>query len=623
MLTVSNDFKKSVSATEREMKGYVEVIYTLPNIEKSPNELVIYPTILNINGTDLSPAEVSDDDRKGKNYATLEQDYFKLDGTFVLPNNDATKNPGIGYVSEDLFEDITGDVKFQFTPTFGTSQEKICNGMTFYFQNNQPLEFDLKIIYVIDDTTEPITFGTLELTQDDAEIMSNGAIMFKFDPISVFRGELQINDMLYTNRRIRLQEIDFGLSAVYENEELISFKTIEQCDRFADTMPINECEITLGDFNGKFDITNPKGITDVLNENVVIKPFVGVVTEDNGIEYCSKGTYWLKDWNYNGKQAVLNGQSVFGKLLDMDYTKLKQVEGRDPFVTEWLNYKSEKWGVEFDLTLPYTASLSNYISDEFAKVDTKLNTLQKMIGYCGGVLNQTRDGKIKYLYIYLGSEEGFERLEQIVMKDYANIKNNDPINTLSVTEYIYNDPSSELETFYENTIQSNDIVELYIPFDDYKAVQFPYTENCTVLESNFELQWLYDTYVYLKLQCNGNAKVVLQGYSYKNSKTENKVSINQVGKEIKIENDFYSTNGTLDIRYYSNNYIEYQKRFRPKRSIKVSFNGLPHYETGDIIHIEGKKYGNYTPFYMTYITRIESEFNGSYRETIEGDVIEN
>ena len=55
----------------------------------------------------------------------------------------------------------------------------------------------------------------------------------------------------------------------------------------------------------------------------------------------------------------------------------------------------------------------------------------------------------------------------------------------------------------------------------------------------------------------------------------------------------------------------------------MSYNGLPHYETGDIINIEGKKYGNYTPFYTTYITKIESEFRGSYTETIEGDVIEN
>ena len=83
MIVMSDDFKKSISATEREMKGYVEVSF-VSSADKSTFTIDNEPEILSINGVDIPDEGLLDDDRKGKNYASLEQDYFLLDGIGIF-----------------------------------------------------------------------------------------------------------------------------------------------------------------------------------------------------------------------------------------------------------------------------------------------------------------------------------------------------------------------------------------------------------------------------------------------------------------------------------------------------------------------------------------------------------
>ena len=605
MIAMSDDFKNSISKTEREMKGYVEITYT-DSTAKDNASVSNCPQILKIGNDFLNDEAIIDDDRKGKNYASLEEDYFRLDGTFVLPNNVADKNPGIGYVSNLTFED---DQEIKFTPfQISTSFEEgaTVNGLTMYFQ-----------------------------------VSSNGVVQLTFSDRVISFLRIYITDVLYPNRRLRLQEVDFGLSAIYEGEELISFKTIEQIDRFNDSIPSNEIEVKIGDFNSSFDFKNDKGITKYLNNNVLIKPYVGVVTDGNGIEYCLKGTYWLDSYDTDSKEATLNGKDVYSKLQDKDFDKYYVVvDGRKQqpgaTVSDWLKFKAEKWGVTIDDQHIKGDEIYDFIDDIYSKIDTKVNNLQKMSIVGGGTFNSSRYGNVVYKTLYSENETNStgKFIKFDTMKDYPKITIDTPIKTFTVNETTVTniDPPDNYDVLYENSFNYTGDVELYVDVEEWSDMLVPELTNCSLLKSSWSVdptlpegeQGYYgsiqDTYAYLKLRCSGNANVKIKGYNDQTNTTANTKSVESTGSDISITDDFIATNGYTDIKKMSDAIIDFNINNRNKYSISLSYNGDPSIECGDVMYAESKyDKENYDKF---IVTKIESEFKGSYTESIEGDIIE-
>ena len=631
MIVMSDDFKNSISNTEREMKGYVEVTYTDSSAKDNAN-VTNCPQTLQIGNSFLDDEAIIDDDRKGKNYASLEEDYFRLDGTFVLPNNVADKNPGIGYISNSIFED---DAEIPITPfQISTSFEEgaTVNGLTMYFQNNNPLELDIRIT----SGTDVETF-----TEEDCTISSNGVVQLTFSDRKVDILRIYVTDVLYPNRRLRLQEVDFGLSAIYEGEELISFKTTEQIDRFNDSIPSNEIEVKIGDFNSSFDFKNDKGITKYLNNSVLIKPYVGVVTDGNGIEYCLKGTYWLDSYDTDSKEATLNGKDVYSKLQDKDFDKYYIiVDGRKQqpgaTVSEWLQFKAEKWGITIDDQHIAGDEIYDFIDDAYSKIDTKVNNLQKMAIVGGGTFNADRYGNVVYKSLYnenvtngTGKFISFD-----IMKEYPKITVETPIKNFTVNETTITSvtPPDTYDSFYENSFNLNGNTTLYIDVGTWADMMYPTLKNCTVLTSSWSVdptlpegqQGYYgsiaDTYAFMKLRCTGEVSIQVKGYSNQESTTANTREVNKTGSDISITDDFIATNGYDDIKAMSDAIIDFNIANRNKYAISFTYSGDPSIECGDVIYAENKYDSeNYD---RLIVTKIESEFKGSYSESIEGDIIE-
>lgn len=633
MIVMNDDFKNSVSATEREMKGYVEITYTDLGY-KDDVSIPTYPEPLKIGTGWIDINQIIDDDRKGKNYASLEQDYFKLDGTFVLPNNEVSKNPGLGYLSQDTFENDMEIPTRPFMLTMGEGVHNKINGLTIYFVNNKPLKFEIEVKSIDNENIE--TF-----TEKDCLISENGIIQLIFSERKILFVKIYIQDVLYPNRRIRLQEIDFGLSMIYEGAELISFKTIEEIDRFNDSIPSNEIEVKIGDFSSNFDFKNKKGITSYLNNGVLIKPYVGVITSENGIEYCPKGTYWLDSYDTNSKEATLKGKDIYSKLQDKDFEKYYVIEdgkkmNPDATVNQYLKFKEDKWKIKIDDQHLKDDEINNYIIDIFSVVDTKIINLQKMAIVAGGTFNADRYGNIWYKSLY---SENYTNLSGKFisfdnMKEYPKVISKTPIKTFSVGETTikYVNPPDTLETFYSNSFVSNDIVTLYIDVGAWQDMRYPNVTNADILTSSWSVdptlpegeQGYYgvitDTYAFIKLKCYGNVTITIDGYSNETTETSNIRNVENTGSDIKISDDFIATNGTSDVRIITNKIIDFNLEKRSKNSTSFSYNGDPSLECGDIIYVENKyDKENYDKL---IITKIESEFKGSYSESIEGDIID-
>ena len=301
-MDVSDSFKKAIKNDNREVHGYIDIKYQNEYYTRSVTQI---PTPLNL--VRSTGSGIINYSKIMPKYATLEDNYTLLDGSFMVWNENVTD--GKAYISNDLFENIN-DKTIIISNSSTTIPSK---GITIYFKENLPFDFTINVI----DTNDNIT---------TENVTNNQSYTYQFifsDEIYISRVEINITSVEFPKNRLRIAYVDFNLGDLYEDNELISFDVNESLDLLGETVPINTCEINLNNYpnsvgGNKFDPINPKGLTKYLNNDVTLEPYIGVLTEDNGVEYVKMGTFYLDDWSSNSDgNTTLSGSSVIAKLKNM------------------------------------------------------------------------------------------------------------------------------------------------------------------------------------------------------------------------------------------------------------------------------------------------------------------
>lgn len=313
MITVSDSFKKAIKSDNREIYGYVDVTYDKQDGEYDVTEIPTASLLSREDGSDLI-----DDVKVMKNYATLENNYFLLDGSLILANKNTLYDSG-GYVSEDIFSNMSNKTITLVSSETGYVTTK---GFTIFFKDNIPFDFDIDIItnYAEDIEEESDETVTVNVTNNTRH---NYQYIFE-EEVTIKEFKLTIKTVEFNDRRIRIPDINFSLTDVYQGEELVSFEVNEEIDLLVESLPINTCTINLNNYpdengNVKFDPISPTGMTQYLTENTTIIPYIGVLTEENGIEYVKMGTFYLKDWSSdNDANVTFTCENLMGRLANMD-----------------------------------------------------------------------------------------------------------------------------------------------------------------------------------------------------------------------------------------------------------------------------------------------------------------
>ena len=284
MIQVSNEFKKAIKESERRIKGYVEVLYDLPSVTITPS--------VNITSTYTPTSEISNGVRVENLYGSL--DYLPLDGSYLTMG---ATNTNIGFISDALFENLS-------TPTITLSfSSTTIKGVTLYFRENTPTNLTLNYS---DSTSDTITNN------------ENNTIQVIFSsPKTLTSVSIVINDMMYQDRKIYLMEVDLGVTQVYKDQDLIEFTVDEEVNKLVEEVPINETNITLNNMSDLFNPLNPKGIVPYLSENTLIKPYIGVLTENLGVEYVKMGEFYFDSYTNNSDATTtLVGKNVIKQLAN-------------------------------------------------------------------------------------------------------------------------------------------------------------------------------------------------------------------------------------------------------------------------------------------------------------------
>ncbi|WP_028609737.1 hypothetical protein [Paenibacillus harenae] len=223
------------------------------------------------------------------NLATLEQDRFRLDGSFSFADDVTLANNGdVGFISGPL---CGADGVFASAPTitltFGALHSSAGITVAFDVHNNEyATEFNVS------------AFNASDVLIESVDIAGNTK------PLRAIFGQfagykkivVTINKWSVGNRRARVLEIDFGYVEVYTDETLISCNLIEEMDMISGQLPSPEFRFAVDNSDRAFNILNPNGVYNYLQQRQQVKAELGVEISSGVYEYVPLGDYLLWEW---------------------------------------------------------------------------------------------------------------------------------------------------------------------------------------------------------------------------------------------------------------------------------------------------------------------------------------
>ncbi len=568
MIQVSNEFKKAIKNQERRIKGYVEVLYDLPNITVT--------TTTNIASTYTPISEMSNGIRVENLYGSL--DYLPLNGEYITMD---TANTNIGYISNELFENLTNpNITMSFTSTS-------IKGITMYFRENIPT--NLTLTYS-DNTSDTITNNDKDVVQ----------VIFDEEK-TISSVNIAINDMTYSDRKIYIMEIDLGITQVYKDQDLIEFSVDEEVNKLVEEVPINETNIVLNNMSDLFNPLNPKGIVPYLSENTLIKPYIGVLTENLGVEYVKMGEFYFDSYTNNSDSTTtLVGKNILKQVEkeelkdDNEFNLFKSTMSKENFQTFMQNYNYIFNVLDFTVILATSNINKNKLID-FIKEICFMNS---------NLFYADRDNKLNMKAINTNIVDNLSKYELIEDAKYTVI---DKINTLifkNPVAFSMNVTGSRL--VYENTITLEKSPQIILckssaPNLKDSIVHADGANSVSVVSQGYFME-------FIKLTGTIGDSVNIQiASSYE--------TIQTIGEKIKTIKRSDEKENIIEFETSLSKFLNNINilNYTPSYEMAFDYNGDPSLEAGDYISVE-TPYG-YKPL---FIQKNHFKFDGGLEAHIEG-----
>lgn len=229
-----------------------------------------------------------------KTYATLEENFFKADGSMILLPED---NEDAQYVLSGITtEDILGAIRINFENLYDIK------GLTVDFTKNYPTKFTVqtkeKIKTYENDKQEFITTDVLGET--------NYIII---TPITMIGGQ----------QRLRINNILMGVGLNFTNNEVESASFNEFCSTISAELPSKDISLSVLDYSRNFDVDNTEAFINYLETKQLVTASMGVELNDNSVEWIKMGTFHLDNWNYQKGKMKFTAKDIFSFIED-EYT---------------------------------------------------------------------------------------------------------------------------------------------------------------------------------------------------------------------------------------------------------------------------------------------------------------
>ncbi len=605
MIATSNDFKKVIKSENRQLKGYVEVLYKHEDINAEISSEGIATDLLSIVDDEQ---EILNSDRVVTDYATFENNYFKLNGNFILPNTQ--ENSNTGYISNHVASYYeTKKIKIE------NIENSSASNITIYFKDNIPAKIKLTIEYE-NQSENSVLEKEINNNYDDV-------VYFEFDEISnILSIEFQLDNFEYDDRRIRIPKIEFGITNIYKNNDLVNFSLIEQISEFNTEMPVDECDVTIDNYDNKFDLINPTGLVKYLNDNVQVNPYIGIVTETNGIEYIKMGVYYLQGYtNNNDKTTTFHCEKNFRKLANSKsyFRTKKYISTVEEYFNAFCDY------CKIDNRSFNATTENNRVIDNYLPLLKKLEQFN-MLATFGNII--VRNGRNDDMIAENINNEINDELTLNEVKKVPEFSLKTALKSVTINQPIWLsqqvketfDPEKDYIVLFDGDI----VVDKDNPFIIEMGSLAPtgarpkLTFEPAIEMGEFYNYGIQDGYYFATTgNLTGSYHLLVRVSSMWQHDIQYKffsIKQNDEGVEFEINNEFYNdNNNSRESKTSIQNTLNYIKDNYKKYDVKIDYFGNPAYEVNDVLKVE-TPYG----YKNVRILKHTLTFNGSLNGTIEG-----
>jgi hypothetical protein len=284
MVTVTDIYKNNIYVSPRQINA--KVIFEILDVGSNKDATISVIGESIISKKDQTIDLVRDMTAK---YATFENNYWKLDGTFVLPPKSTEEGYQLGWWSQALSQsDGTFAAGQTLTANFSLDRSSI--GITIIFDTQTNEYADSFTIQAYDST---------DVLINSISVVGNTLTKYKwYQNLDNYRKiVITVGKWCNPYRRVRITEVDFGIIEEYTDTEIINLDVLEEIDLTSNTISSNEMSLTLNNQDKLFNIINPTGIYKYLERRQKFIPYYGLYINDEYTEYIPMGIYYLTEWS--------------------------------------------------------------------------------------------------------------------------------------------------------------------------------------------------------------------------------------------------------------------------------------------------------------------------------------
>lgn len=454
-----------------------------------------------------NPSDIALDGVYAVKCATLEENYWKLDGTFeTFPDKPQWYSWGI-WSNELSGSDGSFSVPVTLTVTFKNTHS--ISGIGFEFNpHDNSYCVDMTAIFYKGTTV----IAELNLTPDDWRY----SVETKIEDFNKL--EITFRKMNKPNRYLKLQALIYGKTIDFERTDITEALLLEEVDLTSSELTINTFDFGIYSESNDFNIFNPKGIYSDLRK----KQQISVVGNINGAT-GGYGVFYIDNWKSSADRVlrlntvdavgIMDGTTFLGGMYNnMPVEKLVQEIAKDA-----------GFGYMIDGELIGT-TLSGWIP-----VCSHREALQQVAIAAGGYISTSRIGAIR-----LKSQPDYQNdpTYHITMKR-KKIGTEVILKTLvtgvNVTGHSYKLSTVE-ETLYQSSLPEG---EYSIMFEE--PVSVTQISGGTIIESG--VNWCTVSVAF-------KSEIVISGYKYTDSTNIARVRLKELPAGEK-ENILTLENATL------------------------------------------------------------------------------
>lgn len=303
-------------------------------------------------------------------YATLEQDFSKVDGTmYFLPPEDE----GYSYYNQGM---VTADFSESVKITFDGNVADI-KGLTIYFGECYPTSFTV----TSDNGTVTYSNAAEEFVTEDT-----------FDAITY----LIITPLVMVNGdgRMRIYQFTCGISNTFSNKNVKSFTYKDYVSSICESLPSQDMTLTVDNQDLYYNPDNPASAVAYMEQGQTMKVRFGYDVDGLGtIEWVKDIITYLKSWSATDTEAKFTMVDVLDwKMTGTYYKGVYHADGITLYDLA-IDVLTDA-GIEADeyIVDPYLKDVTVYNPVPAVKHSEALQIISNA-GRC--VLSTDRDGKIK------------------------------------------------------------------------------------------------------------------------------------------------------------------------------------------------------------------------------------